>query len=42
MKFHSKRLNLEVNQRTFGLFLTSLAYTWEVIGERGHYFKSMV
>ena len=42
MKFQSKSSNLEVNQRTFGLFLTSLVYTWEVIGERGHYFKSMV
>ena len=36
MKFRSTSLNSEANQRTFGLFLTNLDYTWEVIGERGH------
>ena len=42
VKKHLKLINLGVHQRTFGLFLTSLAYIWEMIGERGHYLKSMV
>ena len=34
--FTQQVLISEANQRTFGLFLTNLDYTWEVIGERGH------